>query len=863
MAEKTVAVKLTARIDAYQKAMRDAKKSTSDFASGSMKSTEKLGRQMQKVGKTMSRNVTLPLLGIGVASVKLANDFDKSMSKIVGLVGISTEEVDGMKDAVLGLAGETARSPQELADALFVVTSAGVRGEEALSTLEMAARASAAGLGETADIARAVAGAINAYGPDVLDAAHATDVLTATARAGNFETSQLAGALGQVLPFAKQAQVGFEDVGGAVALLTRTNGDAALSVTQVNGLLRAFVTPTQQARTVLDELGLSAEDVRNHLGENGLVATLQMLDGRLDGNREKLGQLIGRAEGTSAAYQILDADAATLAETFGVTANATGMVGEAFGAVSETDAHKMQQAMTDLMVAGIKIGAIIGPIVADLAGGVASLASAFTDLDPTLQKVILGVAAAAAAAGPLLIVTGSLIKNYALLKTAVAGSNLTMAGAAGASKTLAAQLGLAYLAIGFTHTAVKGLRGETEWLYDDVSALQKPFQWLARDAFELGGGVKSASAVWTEFEKEAEGAFASMTSGVYTMEQLRERLDESSLSMQARNLITIAFREQLDAQAEAEANLAEATAETTKATDELTVAAEDAAAAQEELEAETRSAEESAARMEAQAEASARAMDEWSEFTDKLTASHERMIDEVLGSLSGMFDYEQAVLNLDNAYSGYQTAVEEATAVLADSESTDRQKAEAIRGLRLDELALAEQTYETAAAHAEEQGALEGSAEWAEIMRGKLEQQADAYPELREEIDMLIDGLNRIPRNISSSVDITTYYRQVGSSTEPVQPTGGRRALGGPTYPNTMHEVNENGSELFTENGRTYLMSSTQGFVTPLPATPGGSSGAADGGTRIGVNVEKLIDQSGHSLDDVFRVANAHLAMGV
>ncbi|HEY7822386.1 MAG TPA: phage tail tape measure protein, partial [Acidimicrobiia bacterium] len=198
MADTTVTAKFRAdtsdvktKLDALQKQFEETQNKLSSA-----------GAKMSSAGKKLTLGVTTPLVGIGVAAAKTAMDFETSMSKIVGLVGLSTDEVDGMRDSVLELSGATAKAPAELSDALFVVTSAGLRGEEALDALESAAKASTAGLGETADIARSVAGAMNAYGPATLDAARATDVIVATARAGNFETSQFAGAIGRVLPFA-------------------------------------------------------------------------------------------------------------------------------------------------------------------------------------------------------------------------------------------------------------------------------------------------------------------------------------------------------------------------------------------------------------------------------------------------------------------------------------------------------------------------------------------------------------------------------------------------------------------------------------------------------------------------------------
>ena len=205
---------MAAKMAALDKQLKGLGDSAEDAGKKIGDRMQEAGQKMTNVGKKMSLAITAPLAGIGIAAAKTSMDFETSLSKMVGLVGLTTDEVDGMRDSVLQLAGATAKSPQELADALFVVTSAGLRGDAAIQALDQAARASAAGLGETADIARSVAGAVNAYGTANLSAAKATDVIVATARAGNFETSQFAAAVGRVLPFAKQAGSSIED--GAV-----------------------------------------------------------------------------------------------------------------------------------------------------------------------------------------------------------------------------------------------------------------------------------------------------------------------------------------------------------------------------------------------------------------------------------------------------------------------------------------------------------------------------------------------------------------------------------------------------------------------------------------------------------------------
>jgi len=410
-----------------------------------MRSWDKWGSRLTSLGAGLTSAITVPVVGLGAAATTMAANFSESMSRITGLVGIAADEVKAMESAVLELSGRTAKAPRELGDALFVVTSAGLRGAEAMEALEFAAKAGAAGLGQTRDIARAVAGAMNAYGAATLGAAEATDIIVATARAGNFATEQFASRLGDVLPLAKQSQASLEDVGGAIALLTRTNGDAAKSITNLTALFRFFAIGSEQGRKILDDVGLSMGALRDIIEERGLVAALQTLDRALGGNREQLGRALSSSEAASAAFQILESDAATLAGTFGVVNDAAGLTEEAFGVVSGEPAFKFRQALNDIQVAGVNLGNELLPLVTRIIERFSELIGRFNGLDESQRRFAIALGLAAAAAGPLLILMGAFATTVAALIPLVGSLGAAVAVATGGLSLLAAAVaGVAY-----------------------------------------------------------------------------------------------------------------------------------------------------------------------------------------------------------------------------------------------------------------------------------------------------------------------------------------------------------------------------------------------------------------------------------
>lgn len=410
-------------------------------------SAARFGTAAVSVGKRLTTSLTFPLVAAGAAAFKTSADFESSMSKIQGLVGIAGDEVASMRDRVLDLAGQTAKSPQELADALFFLTSAGLRGDEAMAALEASAKASAAGLGATQDITLAVAGALQSYKAEGLDAAAATDILVATVRAGNLEASDLAGNLGQILPVASAAGVGLEEVGGAVALITRTGLGASEAITGIRAAILALQSPTAEAAKALTTAGVSTDQLRRVLAEQGLPAALKLVREATGGNVEQFRRMLGSVEALNVANTILSASNEDLEATFGQVADFAGLTDEAFQVASETANFKLNQALANVKIALVDAGEALAPVAGALIGFASDAFDQFSRLPDPVQNTALGIAAVAAAAGPASVVVGKLSQGISAavrtvgsgigaVQSFVAGVRGLKTGAAGAAGKL-------------------------------------------------------------------------------------------------------------------------------------------------------------------------------------------------------------------------------------------------------------------------------------------------------------------------------------------------------------------------------------------------------------------------------------------
>ena len=406
---------------------------------------KQLGSSAMAVGKQMSMKMTLPLVAAGGAAFKMASDFESSMTKIQSLVGRSEEEVQGLTRSVLKLSGETARAPQELADAMFFITSAGIEGADAASVLEASAKAAAVGLGEAATIADLATSAMNAYGKENLGASDATDVMVAAVREGKLEASELAGSMGRVLPVASAMGVSFNEVGAAFAALSRTGTNAAEAATQVRGIMTSLLIPTQQAEEALTEMGLSSEGLRTQIKDEGLLSTLQTLATEFDGNAAASASVFGNVRALSGVMDLMGKNVAGTEAIFASMNNTLGATDKAFAVTAETTEFKMNQAIADFKVAMIAVGQeiipVVLPIIQKMSEFIGGLVKRFSNLSGPVKTMIVVFAGLAAVAGPLLIAIGAIVSAIGAL-----GPAMTAAlGPIGLAITAVAALGFLYM----------------------------------------------------------------------------------------------------------------------------------------------------------------------------------------------------------------------------------------------------------------------------------------------------------------------------------------------------------------------------------------------------------------------------------
>jgi TP901 family phage tail tape measure protein len=421
-----------------------------------------MGDAMRQTASLIKYSVIGGFVNMGKSAMYASRQMEVSMAQIQGLVGISAVEVEKMRQSILDLGGSTLKSPLELSEALYFITSSGFEGAAAMEILAESARAAAAGLGETQVIADALTSILSAYGEGTYTAALASDILTVAVREGKAEADQLAPALGKVLPVAAAFGASFEDVSAGVAALSRTGASAGTSAIYLRQVLSQLLKPSKQAADTMKAVGTSAESIRTQISEEGLLVALEELNTRLGGSEYEiastgLAKVFGNVRALTAVYSLLGPNLEANRGIFEEMTNSAGAAADAFEIAAETADAKFRRALGNLQAMMIRLGDQIMPVVADLVefggaivGGINSIVAFTGKLGPLgsvlgrITKYFLAVTAVAFlfARSALFVFTrgAALLRLFANMQIVLKGFTTGTRHASGTTRALGTSL---------------------------------------------------------------------------------------------------------------------------------------------------------------------------------------------------------------------------------------------------------------------------------------------------------------------------------------------------------------------------------------------------------------------------------------
>ena len=223
--------------------------------------------------------------------------------------------------------------PAENAEALYYAYSSGIRGteEDFIRFTEIASKTAQVNRASLVPMIDAMTAAMNAYNMEVRQVGEVADNFFAIVKYGKASGEQLANSFGQVSPTAKTLGVTLDELGAAIASLTKIQ-PTRVAITGLNNMLSKIMKPTKESRLALERLGVDMS--YSAVQSKGFVTVLREVHDALGGNMEALKNIFPDIRGQRAAMHLLGAGWEDFNQQLENFANKTGEMEEAFNALT-------------------------------------------------------------------------------------------------------------------------------------------------------------------------------------------------------------------------------------------------------------------------------------------------------------------------------------------------------------------------------------------------------------------------------------------------------------------------------------------------------------------------------------------------
>lgn len=391
-------------------AQDEANKTSDNIATKVGNNFTSLGASITSAGSTLTKTVTLPLIGIGAAGLKVATDFEKGMSEVKAISGATGKEFDALREKAIELGADTAFSSGEVASAMTEMAKAGWNSSQIIDGMSGVLAAAAASGEGLATVSTIVADTITGFGLAASDSTRVADLLTQAANSGTIGITDLGESFKYIAPVAGAMGLSVEDVTTAISAMSMAGIKGSQAGTALRTMLTNLVNPSDNAAAVMEELGISATNADGSMKSlDEIVANLRSsFSGLTEAEKAQNAAILAGKTGMSGMLALLNLTEEEYNAIAASMDNAKGVAEETAAVMQDNLQSKFEQLGGALESLAIKMADHVIPYLQQFVEWLTKVVDKFTSLDPETQKAIIKFGLFAAAIGPVLLIVGKL-----------------------------------------------------------------------------------------------------------------------------------------------------------------------------------------------------------------------------------------------------------------------------------------------------------------------------------------------------------------------------------------------------------------------------------------------------------------------
>lgn len=398
------------------KALKDEMKEFGSVSEQQLKATgkkvEELGTKIEDTGKKFSGISAAAGAGLGVAITSAAS-LEEAVHKYLGATGKSIEETQKYQEVLQSIHNNNyGEDYVDIADKMRIVSNilGDLPQDELQSVVEKSYLLEDAYGMDFQENVRGVNSLMDQFG---ITADQAYELINQGAQKGLNQNQDLTDQIAEYSTYYSKLGFTAEEF---FNIMIAGSKDGAYQIDYLNDAMKEFGIRTKDNSTgtisALEAMGMNAQDIMNKFAQGGdtaqeafaeVTSSLMALEDPV--KRNELGvQLFGTK------WEDLEENAVKAMTS---AKSEVDMLGTTVDQTSETmyggTANKAKEAMRSIQNAFAELGNALLPILAPIAEKIAELATKFSNLNPTIQKVILVIMGIAAAFAPVVIIIGKII----------------------------------------------------------------------------------------------------------------------------------------------------------------------------------------------------------------------------------------------------------------------------------------------------------------------------------------------------------------------------------------------------------------------------------------------------------------------
>lgn len=496
MADYTLSVKISADVKDFASSLSSVQSSLE----ATSKKWESLSASLGKIGGTLTKSITVPVVAAATASIKNFSEVDKTMRLVEKTMGDTAWASGDLEKAMKSAASNSVFGMNDAANAALNFARQGFNAADASKMLTPAMSLAAGTATDLAVVSGGLGNAMKIFADQGLEAGNAADILAKAQGQANTTVQDLLDSMTVAGPVVDSVGWSMKDL----AVITDVFGDAGISgaegATALKTGLARLASPADDATSVMKRLGIEIFNTDGTM--KSFTSVQKQLHTAFAGltQEEQLqaaATLFGKNQ-MAKWMTLIKAAPETVDKYSSALDNCTGSAEEMANALLSGPGGAIEKLKSSLDVLSYTLGDIVGNNIQPFIEDITEIVDKFNNLDKGTQEATLKMVAFAAAIGPAFL---ALSKGVGIIASVEKGMGTLVGGVSKTAESVATNFDS--LRNGFSRVgdAASGLGSKWGSVFSSVSGQVSTF-------------TSGVSSQFSTFTSGVSSKFSSLTSGV-------------------------------------------------------------------------------------------------------------------------------------------------------------------------------------------------------------------------------------------------------------------------------------------------------------------------------------------------------------